>query len=1303
MTANENRNDEDSEEELVFSDDEATFVDGIRIPPPIKPTLSFDPTGPRLIITKIDNNFFKSYAKGQVLGPFHKCFNAIVGPNGSGKSNVIDSLLFVFGYRATKIRSKKVSVLLHNSASYKNVQSCTVAVHFALIIDKAGDEYDVVPGSEFVVSRTANKDNSSFYQLNGRKVQFKEVAVLLKKHGIDLDHNRFLILQGEVEQIAMMKCKAENENESGMLEYLEDIIGTNRYKKPLCQVQDRVDILSERRIEKLNRLKMVEKEVQELTAPMEEAVGFLKVENTVVSNKNFLYQRDIYLLNKKLAKIEEDKTEVFELQKKFLDNLAEIESKKKVKDKELQFEAKRYETLQKRKEELNEAFNTANKKDIQLQENMVQLNQRRKKTKELIVQEQKKLEKLEKTPEQSKEGIAECEKKAEQLTAKKEKLEEEKAKALASIKSETEALQEKKEEMQTDLVILKKAVDETKAALSLAESELKIYTSNEDSAKSKFEDLKTVYENATSTIEERSKQVNALKKKIPATENSLKQATAEFNAVKMQEAKLLDEIRKKRSLLEERRSSMQATRSQGRVLDALMRQKREGACPGLYGRLGDLGAIDQKYDVAISTACGPLDNIVVDTVDTAQWCIEYLKRHDVGRATFIVLEKQEHLRFSANTMIKTPENVPRLFDLVRVNDETVRTAFYYALGNTLVADDIEQASRIAYGAQRYRVVTLGGGLIETSGTMSGGGKSVSKGRMGQSVKVSNVDPRELEQLEETLQEMENNVRELRQKHNSLENQVNALQPELRQMKIDYEKFTMELKQLQEQQPNLKRQLKELEEKANSCKSNPAQVKQMNKVIEEKRKLFDKASEAANALQAEVDKISKEINDKTLGKMKKINMQIKETNQGIDKCKTEITRLKVAAATAARETKKSEEKIKTMQQDVQDMENRLRKMKDERTEVEQDAAKLLECVKEIEEQITSVEKVYSDLKVVVANLTKTENKIKSEKVDVDQKIQVVKKQIDECQGNIHQLEVKVSKLRLQEIPDEPPGELKKYTEEEIENENVDNIQKELERAENHLKVAKPNLRAIEEYCRKKAVYVERAKELDEIVNKRAEMRKLYDKLRTQRKEEFIAGYNIIRMKLKEMYQMITLGGDADFEMVDTFDPFTEGIQFNVRPPKKSWKKICNLSGGEKTLSSLALVFALHYYKPSPLYVMDEIDAALDFKNVSIVANYIKDRTKNAQFIIISLRSNMFELCDNLIGIYKTYNCTKTITIDPRGYDTDKQRHQSQGIEGDSMDTANAIDNELGGTQSNEVTTATTERNPSTAEENQEMVS
>ena len=174
---------------------------------------------------------------------------------------------------------------------------------------------------------------------------------------------------------------------------------------------------------------------------------------------------------------------------------------------------------------------------------------------------------------------------------------------------------------------------------------------------------------------------------------------------------------------------------------------------------------------------------------------------------------------------------------------------------------------------------------------------------------------------------------------------------------------------------------------------------------------------------------------------------------------------------------------------------------------------------------------------------------------------------------------------------------------------------------------------------------RVAEYDDVNRQRDEQRKNVEMLRKARLSEFMTGFAIITTKLKELYQMITLGGDAELELVDSLDPFSEGIVFSVRPPKKTWKNISNLSGGEKTLSSLALVFALHYYKPTPLYVMDEIDAALDFKNVSIVGNYIKERTRNAQFIIISLRSNMFELADRLVGIYKTHNTTKSVAINP----------------------------------------------------------
>ena len=127
--------------------------------------------------------------------------------------------------------------------------------------------------------------------------------------------------------------------------------------------------------------------------------------------------------------------------------------------------------------------------------------------------------------------------------------------------------------------------------------------------------------------------------------------------------------------------------------------------------------------------------------------------------------------------------------------------------------------------------------------------------------------------------------------------------------------------------------------------------------------------------------------------------------------------------------------------------------------------------------------------------------------------------------------------------------------------------------------------------------------------------------------------------------MTLGGDAELELIDSLDPFNEGVIFSVRPLKKSWKQMSKLSGGEKTLSSLALIFSLHYFRPTPLYFMDEIDAALDYKNVGIIGEYIKQRTKDAQFIIISLRNNMFELANQLVGVYKTYNTTKSITLIP----------------------------------------------------------
>lgn len=159
-----------------------------------------------------------------------------------------------------------------------------------------------------------------------------------------------------------------------------------------------------------------------------------------------------------------------------------------------------------------------------------------------------------------------------------------------------------------------------------------------------------------------------------------------------------------------------------------------------------------------------------------------------------------------------------------------------------------------------------------------------------------------------------------------------------------------------------------------------------------------------------------------------------------------------------------------------------------------------------------------------------------------------------------------------------------------------------------------------------------------------LRKLQE-LKNKRKDQFEKGFHFISRELKRTYQLLTNGGDAELTLLDNADPFMEGILYEVRPPKKTWKQMHKLSGGEKTLCSLALIFALHKYRPNPLYFMDEIDAALDYKNVGIISKYIKERTKDAQFIVISLRNNMFELADTLAGIYKTRDTTKSLAIEP----------------------------------------------------------
>merc|ERR1712037_221345 len=387
---------------------------------------------PRLMIKEIVNENFKSYAGTKVIGPFHKAFTSIIGPNGSGKSNVIDSMLFVFGYRAQKIRSKKVSVLIHNSTRHPNLQRATVSVKFHMIVDREGDAYDVVPGSEFTVSRTAFKDNSSCYHIDGRKTNFKEVGKFLRTKGIDLDHNRFLILQGEVEQISQMKPKAENKNEEGMLEYLEDIIGSSRLK-PL---------------------------IDKLKPEYEAGVSWIQRKNDMTRDIHKIRQATIYQCNVKsnrdqerLKTVEEELTLIEDDMKKF-----------KIENKDILVEQK------KRKKKLTKIKDTMNKLTDKIAESegtAKAFKEEQKNIKKRQAALEKELEKEEKNVKKFQEMPVKCEKETEELNEKLEQLvideknqNNDYDKAIEEVGAKTKDLRKQKAPLEKKLLEVQNSVNE---------------------------------------------------------------------------------------------------------------------------------------------------------------------------------------------------------------------------------------------------------------------------------------------------------------------------------------------------------------------------------------------------------------------------------------------------------------------------------------------------------------------------------------------------------------------------------------------------------------------------------------------------------------------------------------------------------------------------------------------------------------------------------------------------------------------------------------------------------------------------
>ncbi|KAJ1794967.1 Structural maintenance of chromosomes protein 4 [Coemansia sp. RSA 1938] len=1226
-----------------------------------------EPSKPRLVITQMVLENFKSYAGRQVIGPFHKSFSAIVGPNGSGKSNVIDAMLFVFGYRANKIRQGKLSELIHSSKNGGQLTQCSVEVHFMEIVESAdGTESQDVAGSELVVARTASHNNTSKYLLNGRVSSYTEVTTLLRNKGVDLDHKRFLILQGEVENISQMKAMGQTEGEVGLLEYLEDIVGTALYKGRIEEARKQVDELNGMRSERLHRVKIVEREKSSMEDKKNEALTFIKTENDLTQKKSMLYQRRLH----------ESKIKVGVLQGKFKGVQGELEAEKarcaefrnetQALGETRDLTAKETLVLDKKAKEIAGELTRFEREEVQLQVNRKHVKGKLKKLRDGGDKDTHSISQLRTTlatlESDISTGTAEVGDLSQRLVSERTTLEE----ISESLRGKTDTFTAAIEEKQRELAPWTEKIGQHQSRLDVALTELrlvedKLSASGKqlEQAKHELRRLREMRVEKAQFAEERVEEMAGVNEQIEASDKALHKAEGRLQVLR---TALADARRKE----EEAKSALNTTQSQGKVLRAILEQRDLGRIAGIYGRLGSLGSIAAKYDVAVSSSCGGgLDNIVVQTVQAGQQCVEFLRKNNIGRARFVILDT---LRKQSTAKISTPEDAPRLFDLVEPSDAKFVPAFYHAMGDTIVAANMEQARRVAYGRRRFRVVTLDGNVLEASGTMSGGGNRVSRGAMSSTPSAQgDVTPEGValltaarEAADSDCSEQHTALRRLQDKHKTLQARYDDLEALLPRLEL-------ELKSVDEQVQMAKRRARDL----SNVQDTPSEADAAHKAKAEAR--IAKEQESIATLQEQCATIEVDIKDLQEKIMQAGGIRLRAQKSKVDglqdRIKTindEISRWQVAQAKSSKELARAERSSSGRDTQVADLEAQLEAVTSEIDAKSIAALDVKQRCEAARAQLDTKQEELSRIKDELDAKMEESNAMRTKEAALRRRADDAERALAEATRGVNYWGSEREHLTLHslagldasdndnssgdgdyegdiEMADEDPT-LPELSPEELDEVDAASLEAQIEQAEARLQRTRPNLSVLTEYARRAREFRKRMGELEEMTAKRDSAQRELDSLRTRRLEEFMAGFNVISYKLKEMYQMITLGGNAELELVDSLDPFSEGIVFSVMPPKKSWKNISNLSGGEKTLSSLALVFALHQYKPTPLYVMDEIDAALDFRNVSIVANYIKERTRNAQFVIISLRNNMFELADRLVGIYKTDNRTKSIALD-----------------------------------------------------------
>ena len=1164
-----------------------------------------------MILKSITMQGFKSCPDKTVL-QFNKGITGVVGPNGSGKSNISDAVRWVLGEQSTKsLRGSKMEDVIFSGTS---LRKATGFAEVTLCLDNEDRKLNC-DKDEVNITRRFYRSGDSEYKINGENVRLRDINELFMDTGLGRD-GYSMVSQGKIAELISSKSGERRE-------MFEEAAGISHFRY--------------RRSDALKRLNQAEENLvrlRDILTELESRVGPLKTQSEKAQ--------------KFLVLAEERKNLEIGI---WLHNIEKTQEKLKEQDRKIDIASVQYKDAQKQLEEIEQKMNAIIEKTHEInvkieevrastshfEEQAAELESQAKVYENSIAHNNESIERLQKdklTANEDETDIdTQIESANEQKALAQKGLEDANAKLQAQI-GEIEKLQSENDEFASVAADLSKEI----SLLTVALADNRVIS---ETANSQIEEIRTRITAIDDLLGNRKETVLALEEKKNNAQKALNECIEKINgyknAVDGYRIKVQTRTEKSETLKVEITtldSEIGCKNERIRILDDLeknmegyqgsvrsvMKESKRGALRGVHGPLSQLITVKDKYSVAVETALGvAIQNVVVDNENDAKRAIAFLKETRGGRATFLPLSAIKARSLEEKDLDDCYGFVNIASNLVSA-DKKYKDIIENLLGKTVVCEDMDSAITMAKKYKnRFKIVTLDGQVINAGGSMTGGSKAQGVGMLSRS--------NEIEKLLAS-------VKDLEDKKNNLAVQEKMLSEDLASAIADLEGIEGDILSANEEKIRLEGEYKLAESEYEASSTGVKELLDEEKILNER---IDKINSDSVVARQKVEELNEEIAQKEKSleavsgdreslslvreelsqKAEQIRLEILGFQKDIESADDNIRRLDILKGSKTTRLEELDKEIEAFKNKNIWLTKDIESLRASADELRKQCGDAKTNVDDLIEERTTLEKENTDLRNLEKEKSAERERVSGELARLEERKAAMLNEFEEYNSKLYD-EYQLTRREAMAL--------------QIVIENIGEARTRLSALKNEIRgLGSVNVSAIDEYKEVSERYEFMSEQIGDVEKSKAELIRLIDDLTTKMSVQFREQFQKINVAFGETFAELFGGGKAELVLEDEMNVLECDIEIKVQPPGKNVQNINLLSGGEKGLSAIALLFAILKVTPAPFVIFDEVEAALDDVNVVRYAQYVRRMTKNTQFILITHRRGTMEEADMLYGV------------------------------------------------------------------------